>query len=260
MSSRTSALYAGEVRHTRVVPFRHTFKYRVFYGLFDIDHLVDLDWDLRWFSVGRFNLFGFDPDVHGPGDGRPLRPWVEACLREAGVDLRGGPIFLLTFPRVLGYVFNPISVWYCFDDDGLLAAVIHEVRNTFGDRHSYVVPIGEDGLKHSFDKRLHVSPFNGMEESYRFAVSPPGERITLSIDQYDANGRVLRAGMSLSRMPFTDRNIWRLFWTHPLLTLKVIAAIHWQALRLKLKGATFHHRPRPDSNPITIVRSERTSA
>jgi uncharacterized protein len=253
MTTTSSALYAGKVRHTRMVPFSHTFTYRVFYGLFDIDHLDDLDRDLRWFSVGRFNVFGFEPSVHGPADGRPLRRWVETCLGDAGVDLCGGKIYLLAFPRVLGYVFNPISIWYCYDDAGLLAAVIHEVRNTFGDRHNYVVPIGENGLRHSLGKRLHVSPFNGMEQTYRFTISPPGEQITLSIDQYDANGRLLRAGMALSRIPFTDRNILRLFWTHPLLTLKVISAIHWEALKLKLKGATFHHRPRPAANDVTIV-------
>jgi DUF1365 family protein len=254
MSSVHSALYAGRVTHTRLTPIRHTFSYRVFYGLFDIDSLDQLDRDHRWFSVGRFNLLSFDAGVHGPADGGPLRPWVESSLREAGVDLDGGKIYLLAFPRVLGYVFNPISIWYCYDGTDRLAAVIHEVRNTFGDRHSYVVPVDELGLSHEFDKRLHVSPFNEMEQSYDFTVTPPGRRISVSIDQHDVNGRLLRAGMALSRVPFSDRNIWRLFWTHPLLTIKVIAAIHWEALMLKLKGAVFHPRPRPPVDSITIVR------
>jgi hypothetical protein len=252
-----SALYRGTVRHTRVAPFHHTFSYRVFYGLFDIDRLDQLDRDLRWFSVNRFNLVSFDESVHGPADGGPLRPWVESLLDEVGIDLEGGPIYLLAFPRILGYVFNPISVWYCHDRTGRLAAVIHEVRNTFGDRHCYVVPVSdEDGLQHRFDKRLHVSPFNEMEQEYRFTLSPPGNRISISIDQYDGEGRLFRAGMALSRLPFTDANVWRLFWTHPLLTLKVITAIHWQALKLKLKGATYHPRPKAAESGVTIVRQE----
>lgn len=254
VSPLTSSLYEGTVRHTRVSPFHHSFSYRVFYGLFDIDRLDELNRSNRWFSVGRFNLFSFDPGVHGPADGSPLRPWVEETVRSAGVELDGGTIHLLAFPRVLGYVFNPISVWYCHDAEGRLVAVIHEVRNTFGDRHSYVVSVEEAGLRHGFDKQLHVSPFNGMDQGYEFTVTDPGDRISISIDQHDGEGRLLRAGMALTRVPFSDRNIWRLFLSHPLLTLKVITAIHWQALKLKLKGATFHPRPAPSADSITIVR------
>ena len=253
-----SALYSGQVRHTRLQPFHHTFSYRVFYGLFDIDRLDELDRNHRWFSVGRFNLLSFDHSVHGPEDDGPLRPWVEEVLANAGVDLDGGPVYLLTFPRILGYVFNPISVWYCYDSTGELAAVIHEVRNTFGDRHSYVVPLVDQGLRHTFDKQLHVSPFNPMDQHYRFSISPPGRRISVSIDQHDDQGRLLRAGMGLSRVEFTDANLWRLFWSHPLLTLKVTAAIHWQAIKLKLKGATFHRRPHPPANSLTVVTPRRS--
>lgn len=256
MTPLVSSLYRGRVRHTRVSPFHHSFSYRVFYGLFDIDMLDELDSSLRWFSVGRFNLLSFDPGVHGPADGSALRPWVESTLRRAGVDLEGGKIYLLAFPRILGYVFNPISVWYCYDSSGRLAALIYEVRNTFGDRHSYVVPVADGDLRHGFAKRLHVSPFNAMDQDYEFSVSAPGERLTLSIDQHDETGQLLRAGMALTRVPFNDANVWRLFWTHPLLTLKVISAIHWQALKLKLKGATFHPRPAPAVDSITVVRPE----
>lgn len=252
--TQESSLYEGSVRHTRLAPFHHTFSYRVFYGLFDIDRLDELDSTLRWFSVGRFNLVSFDPGVHGPADGSDLRTWVESTLRTAGVDLDGGKIYLLAFPRILGYVFNPISVWYCYDSGGRLAALIHEVRNTFGDRHSYVVPVADGDMRHRFGKRLHVSPFNPMDQDYQFTVSAPGERLSISIDQHDGAGRLLRAGMALTRVPFSDRNVWRLFWTHPLLTLKVITAIHWQAVKLKLKGARFHPRPEPASDSITVVR------
>ncbi len=254
MTSRASALYRGTVRHTRLRPFHHDFEYRVFYGLFDLDELDDIDNDLRFFSVGRFNLFGFDRADHGPADGSALRPWVERVLAAAGVDLEGGRIRLLAFPRILGYVFNPLSVWYCHGPGGELRAVLHEVRNTFGDRHTYVVPVGDGAMTHRFDKELHVSPFNDMDETYRFTITEPGDRLAVAIEQADVAGDTFfRAGLRLSRLPLTDRNLATLFLTHPLLTLKVIGGIHWQALRLWLKGAKYHHRPAPPADSISVV-------
>jgi DUF1365 family protein len=251
--SLNSALYAGTVRHTRLEPFRHSFKYRVFYGLFDLDELDLLDEGLRWFSVGRWNLVGFHPSDYGPADGGSLREWVEDALGDAGVDLEGGRIMVLTFPRILGHVFNPLTIWYGYGPDGDLRGVIHEVRNTFGDRHSYVVPVGAAGLKHSFGKELHVSPFNGMDQAYRFSLTAPGKRVSVSIEQFEDEQKVLLAGMALSRRPLTDGHLMRVFFTHPLVTLKVVSAIHWQALKLWIKGATFHRRPEPRSHNISIV-------
>ena len=248
-----SALYRGRVRHTRLEPFGHRFEYRVFYGLFDIDELDDLDHSLRLFSVDRWNLLGFHRRDHGPADGSPLRPWAEALAARAGVDLDGGPILLLAYPRVLGYVFDPISVWYCHGPEGDLRAVIHEVRNTFGHRHAYVARVDGDTLRHSADKRLHVSPFNDMDQVYRFALTPPGERLALSIDQQRGNGTMFRAGLRLTRIPMTDGNLLRLFVTHPLLTLKVVGGIHWQALRLWLKGGRYHRVPAPPPDPVTVM-------
>lgn len=237
------SLYTGVVRHTRLEPFRHEFRYRVFYLLLDIDQLHKLSQRLGLFSVGRFNLFGFDPKDHGPADGSSLRTWAEELLGEAGVDLEGGSIRLLAFPRILGYAFNPISEWYCYGPSGDLRGVIHEVRNTFGDRHSYVVPIGSIGLRHSADKMMHVSPFNDMNYTYAFSITQPGERLSVAIEQQDESGAMFRAGMHLTRFALTDRNLLKVFLTHPLLTAKVMFSIHWQALRLWIKGATYHPRP-----------------
>lgn len=250
-----SALYEGVVTHTRLAPVRHSFSYRVFYWLLDIDRLEDLDRSLRSFSLRRFNLFGFDPADYGPADGSPLRQWVEEILGAAGVQLDGGPVLLLTFPRVLGYVFNPLSIWYCYGPSGDLRGVIHEVRNTFGDRHSYLVPVGEGGLEHEFEKKLHVSPFNGMDQDYRFSLTEPGARLTVSIQQAEGDEKLFRAGLALTRVPMTDSNALRLFLSHPLLTLKVIATIHWQALRLWAKGAPFHRRPLPPAHSISVVET-----
>ena len=257
MTARSS-LYRGRVRHTRLRPFNHSFEYRVYYLMVDIDDLVGLDDRLRLFSIGRPTLFSLDTRLHGPGDGSPLRPWAERVLADAGIDLDGGRILLLTLPRILGYVFNPISVWYCYGAGDTLEAMIYEVRNTFGDRHIYVTRF-EDGRTQQASKALHVSPFNDMNQSYRFVPLDPGERLTLSIEQSDGQGIMFRAGMRLTRLELTDLNLMRLFITHPLLTLKVIGAIHWEALRIWLKGGTYHARPSPPSNTITVINTEKAN-
>jgi uncharacterized protein len=258
VSDFQSTLYKGTVRHTRLRPVHHDFKYRVYYGLWDIDELDRLDRGLRLFSVDRFNLFAIDKRDHGPEDGTSLRDWVVKLLERAGVEHNGGRIELLAYPRVLGYVFNAISVWYCYDPDGRLVAVVHEVRNTFSDKHSYVVPVNGRDLTHGFEKLLHVSPFNDMDSTYSFSMTPPGEHLSLGISQRDDGGPLLRAGLSLTRMPLTDLNLLRLFWSHPLLTLKVVGGIHWEAVRLWLKGARFHRRPTPPLDSVTVVDTLRS--
>jgi DUF1365 family protein len=254
MSSFRSALFRGRVRHTRLEPFHHDFEYRIYYAMFDLAELEDLGRNLRLFSIGRLNLYGFDPADHGVEQISDLRPWVEATLARAGVSIEGGRVSLLTLPRVLGYVFNPISVWYCFGADDELRAVIHEVRNTFGDRHIYVAPIeGSSAIRHSVEKRLHVSPFNGMDQTYHFSMTGPGDHLSLAIEQTDSDGTMFRAGLRLTKLPMSDHNLLKLFVTHPLVTLHVIFGIHWQALRLWLKGATYRKRPQPAEDEVTVV-------
>ena len=162
-----SCLYAGRVVHERLRPVRHRFAYRVLSLLLDLDELDEVDRRLRLFSVGRPNLLGFRPADHGPCDGGPLKPWALAELARAGIVLAEPRIELLCFPRVLGYAFNPLSLWFCHDGERL-AAVIHEVRNTFGGRHRYVMPV--DGLgpvaRHTVPKAFHVSPFVAMDAAY----------------------------------------------------------------------------------------------
>ena len=261
MSSYRSALYRGRVRHTRLRPFHHDFEYNVYYAMFDLDELEALASGLRLFSIGRFNLYGFDPADHGVERVEDLRPWVESTLAGAGVELDGGRVSLLTFPRVLGYVFNPISVWYCFGPDDELRAVIHEVRNTFGGRHVYVVPIRDPAdLRHDVEKRLYVSPFNSMDHTYHFRMNRPGNHLALAIEQTDRNGKLFRAGLRLKKLPINDSNLLKLFLAHPLVTLHVIVGIHWQALRLWLKGASYQKRPEPSLPDVTIVGDVRLSA
>lgn len=256
MSVRSSSLYTGRLKHSRLQPFTHTFEYRVFHGFFDIDELEILDRDLALFSLGRRNLFSLDLKDHGPRDGSGWRPWAEQAFGDAGVDLEGGQIKILCFPRVLGFAFNPISVWYGYGMDGELRGVIHEVKNTFGDVHFYVAPLDPTDLGHRVKKQMHVSPFNDLNQSYQFTINNPKDRLLLGIEQIGDQGVMFRAGLRLTRSQLTDRALAKAFAVHPLLTLKVIVGIHWQALRLWIKGAKFHPRPPPPTHNITyIVRS-----
>jgi uncharacterized protein len=250
-----SALYAGTVTHRRLRPARHRLAYRVFAMLLDLDELPDLDRTLRLFSIGRFNLFSFHPRDHGDG-GADLRAHVQRQLARGGIADRGGPVRLLCYPRVLGYVFNPLSTYFCHGADGRLTAILYEVNNTFGDRHSYVIPVAPDSevpIVQSCAKALHVSPFLGLDMVYRFSVLPPGDELALAVAAQDATGPVLTASFSGRHMPLTDAMLARLFLRYPLMTVKVIAGIHWEALRLWRKGVPFHRRPVPPSEPVTAA-------
>ncbi|MDR7332117.1 DUF1365 domain-containing protein [Roseateles asaccharophilus] len=256
-----SALYAGPVMHQRLRPLRHRLRYRVFSLLLDLDEIESLR--LRWFSIGRFNLFSFRPADHGDGSAATvagLRAHVDARLREAGLPT-GGAIRLLAMPRVLGYAFNPLSLWFCHAPDGRLQAIVYEVNNTFGERHSYLIEVDEaadsaDGvIAQRCDKQLYVSPFLGMAMHYRFRITPPGERLGVGISVHDdASDALLNARFDAERRPLTDAQLLRAFVTHPLLTLKVIAGIHWEALRLWIKGARLHDRPAAPAHPMTVIR------
>lgn len=233
-------LYRGEVTHARLRPKSHRFRYRVFWMLLDIDRLDEATAGTRLFSLDRFNLFSLRPSDHGDTPGMPLRQQIEAKLEAVGVALEGGTIRLLTMPRVLGYAFNPISLYYCQGADGRLSAVVYEVTSTFGERRSYVLPVGPDApggrFRQGCDKTLHVSPFMKMDMDYEFTGGRPGERMALKIDGYDADGLLIATAMGGVRKPLTDREILRAALALPFVTLKVTLGIHWEALRLWLKG------------------------
>lgn len=235
------ALYEGTVMHMRLQPFAHQFRYRVVSALLDVDRLAETARGLRLFSVDRFNVVAFHNRDHGPRDGGPLRPWVEARLAEAGRP-RPARIMLLSIPRLLGYAFNPLSVYWCYDAEGRLDSVIYEVKNTFGDQHPYVLTAWSDAdgaVRHDQVKEFFVSPFIGMDQTYSFTLRPPGDRLAIRIKQADARGDYLIATQNGTARPMTEAALAGLMWRMPLTTFKVIAAIHWQALRLWLKGAKF---------------------
>jgi uncharacterized protein len=242
-----SGAYEGVVFHSRLRPKSHAFRYRVFSLLVDLDELTELDRRLRLFSRNRWNLFSFRDRDHGIGDPTSLIDWVHERLRTIGIAIPGGRIALLCYPRILGYVFNPLSVYFCRRADGTLAALIYEVHNTFGERHAYVLPVeGEVGsaLRQACSKAFFVSPFNDVSGHYTFTVSPPADTVSIHIDQGDSAGPLFRAGFSGRRSELSDRTLLHLALRYPLMTIKVIAAIHWEAIRLLLKGVPLRLRAR----------------
>ncbi len=234
--------------HRRHRPVIHRFRYRVFTLLLDLDRAETSTHKLRLLSWNRFNLFSFYDRDHGPRDGSGLRLWVEDHLRAAGIEPDGGTIRLLCFPRILGYVFNPLSLYFCHRRDGSLAAMVYEVKNTFGEQHAYVLPAVHGEGRHRCAKSFYVSPFIGMSASYHFRLRPPDERLAISIRETDAQGPLLDAVMTGRRADLNDLALARCFVAYPLMTLKVIAAIHFEAFRLWRKGLTIH--PHSGKAPI----------
>ena len=240
--SDAAALYVGEVMHARLKPMGHRFSYRVMSLLIDLDRLADAARQSPLFCVNRAALYSFHEADHGQRDGSSLRAWAQLRAAERGIDLTGGRVLLLCYPRLLGYTFNPLSVYFCYRADGELALLIYEVRNTFGDIHPYVLPvlsgeISDAGVRQQHDKLFYVSPFIEMAMRYHFRVRPPGARVQLRILETDREGPVLAATFDGRYRMLNTKALLRAFFGLPLVTMKIMAAIHWEALRLWLKGA-----------------------
>ncbi|MGH8455914.1 MAG: DUF1365 domain-containing protein [Stenotrophobium sp.] len=248
-------LYPARIMHRRLVAPFYRFVYRVFYLLIDIDRIDELARGLRLFSHNRFNVLSFHDRDHGAQQPGALRTWAEAVLGEAGIRPDGGRIRLLCMPRLFGFAFNPISLWYCEHADGTTRAVIAEVRNTFGERHSYLLASGGQPFAyeqvHEKEKCFHVSPFLDLVGRYRFTLSEPGERLRMAINEFREGVAILDATVAAERRPFTDGNVLKQVLLMPLMTLKVVAGIHWEALKIWLRGARFHHKPKPPEAGVT---------
>lgn len=256
MTGPQTCLYAGDVVHKRLAPVRHELRYRVFNLFADIDDLPALGRKLRLFGYNAFNLFSISDRSHGPGDGTPLKDHLWSLVRASPMANRVTRIFIFCYPRVLGYVFNPLTVYYGFDANDDLCLMIYEVNNTFGGRHSYVIPV-EGGDGQSCPKRLYVSPFNAVEGHYGFRFSVPGERMALGVSLATDAGPVLKAYVSGRREPLTDANLLRSFLRIPFLTFKVMAAIHLQAARLWIKGLRLKPEPPPPAEQALIAKRAR---
>ncbi len=253
ISNDAAALYLGDVMHARLKPVTersggHRFSYRVMSLLIDLGRLDEADRQSRLFGVNRAALYSFHESDHGDRDGSSLLCYARRCADGHGIDLTGGRVLLLCYPRLLGYTFNPLSVYFCYRANGTLAMLIYEVRNTFGEIHAYALPVGPDeislaGIRQEQDKLFYVSPFIEMAMRYHFRVTPPGDVVRLRILETDAEGPVLAAAFSGERRRLTSVALARAFAALPLVTFKIMAAIHWEALRLWLKGARIVARP-----------------
>ncbi|SFK66673.1 hypothetical protein SAMN05444581_11459 [Methylocapsa palsarum] len=236
-------------------------RYSVFSLLLDLDELPDLDRKLRLFAYNGWGLFSFRDSDHGEGIGS-LRHWVERCLAKADINLDGGAIRVLCYPRILGYAFNPLTVIFCHSRDSALKAILYEVSNTHGERHTYVMPVGAGDapiVRQSCRKEFFVSPFIPMNCVYDFKVLPPCERASILIEEQDEGGPLLVAAFSGVRRPLTDAALLRAFFTYPLMTIKVVAAIHFEALRLLFKKTPAYSHTRAKQRFAVSVGSPSTS-
>jgi len=251
-----STLYVGSVMHRRLRPRAHRLRYRVFWMLLDLDEADLLPSRLSLFSHNRFNFVSFYDADHGDGSGSPLRPQIEGHLKEVGIGLDGGAIKLLCMPRIFGYGFNPLGVYFCYGSDSALAAIVYEVHNTFGQRYSYVIPVRRPAavVEQHCQKAFYVSPFMDMNLSYQFRVSAPQRHVSVAISVSDRVGVQLVAALTGQQRLLTSAALARLLITHPFLTLKVIGAIHWHAARMLLQGFRPRPRPEPPVVPVTAVR------
>ncbi len=246
--NKAAVLYAGHVMHQRMKPVGHRFSYEVFSLMVDLDRLTEANAMSAVFSVNRRNLLSFHEKDHTGESGLSLRSYIDGLLAEAGVLFRPSRVLLVCYPRILGLVFNPLAVYYAYREDDSLGALVYEVRNTFGERHTYVCPIGpedisEAGVRQQCDKIFHVSPFIPMAMRYQFRMLPPGFEIRWRILETDSDGPLLAATFSGVQVPLKTGQILRLVARIPHLTFKIIVGIHWEALKLWIKGMRYISRP-----------------
>lgn len=244
MTAAAPALYRARVMHLRRMPDGrrvHRFAYRVFRVWLDVDRMGEAG--LRVLSHNRANLLSVQDRDHGPRDGTPLRPWADALLAQHGIA-RPTRLMLYTMPRMLGYAFNPLSMYLALDAEGGPVAVIYEVRNTDTDMTHYVHPLtGPPPWRHGGPKAFYVSPFISPDQTYAFTLGDVGAALSLRIRVDGEAGLTMIAAENAAREALTDRALLSACAALPLMTLKVVAGIYWHALRLRLKGARFYRHP-----------------
>jgi uncharacterized protein len=242
-----SCLYAGSVRHRRFDSVGHEFTVRLYFAYLDLDELDRAFAKRFWWSARRPAPMRFRRrDYFGPPD-QPLAD----CVRDAVAKQLGtrptGPVRVLTNLRCFGYIFNPVSIYYCFDQHEQLVAVLAEITNIpWGERHHYVVGASSSEqrvLRARFAKQFHVSPFQPMEQEYSWSLSMPGERLAVHMQNHEAGAKIFDATLAVTRRPWNTRNLTAVIWRHPWMTAKVTCMIYWHAFRLWCKRATFHRHP-----------------
>ncbi len=249
----TSSIYNGTVIHKRFKPKIHSFKYRVFSLLIDLSELGTLEKKISFFSYNSFNLVSFFDRDHGNRDGSSLIEWVKKNLKENKIPFDDIDIRLLCYPRILGYVFNPLSVFYVYEKSGNLISILYEVKNTFGEQHTYIFKVeNKNFLQHNCTKKFHVSPFIEMNCNYFFRILKPGDKISVIIDQYQFDEKILYASQDGKRADFTSIELIKSYLKHPLMTFKIISAIHFEAFKLWAKGIKFIKKKLKIKNNISF--------
>ena len=251
---KNSFIYTGNVIHKRFKPKIHYFKYKVFSLLVDLSELELLDKRLKIFSYNKFNIVSFYDKDHGARDGSSIKMWVINNLKKNDIDTNNIQIKLLCYPRIFGYVFNPLSVFYVYDNNSNLISILYEVKNTFGEQHTYIfkTDINHNLIQHTCKKKFHVSPFIEMDCIYFFRLLKPGNKISVIIDQKDKEGKVLYASQDGIRSEMTNANFIKSYLKHPLMTFKIIVAIHFEAFKLWTKGIKLIKKTLKIKNNITI--------
>tara|TARA_Y100000590_G_scaffold341488_1_gene389667 strand:+ start:1332 stop:2102 length:771 start_codon:yes stop_codon:yes gene_type:complete len=238
MSYFTSCIYSGFVTHRRFKPKRHFFSYKTFSLLLNLSEIQNLEKKIKFFSYNKFNILSFYDIDHGARDGSNLTDWVRKILKGTKIDIGAGDIKLLCYPRFFGYVFNPLSIFYCYDQKSELRAILYEVKNTFNEQHTYVFKASPTSnlILHQCKKKFYVSPFIEMETFYNFRLLKPSKILNIFIKQTDESGTLLTASQIGKRLEFNSKNLFIQFLKHPLMSFKVILAIHFEAFRLWSKG------------------------
>jgi len=249
-----SSIYNGTVIHKRFKPKKHFFKYSVFSLFIDLSELNQLDNSIKFFSFNKFNLISFFEKDHGDRDGSSLIKWVKKNLNENNISSENIKIKLLCYPRILGYVFNPLSVFFIYNSKNKLISILYEVKNTFGEQHTYIFKVEDDLnlFQHNCSKKFHVSPFIEMNCNYFFRILKPGEKISVIIDQYHSNEKILYASQDGKRADFNSKELLKSYLKHPLMTFKIISAIHYEAFKLWTKGIKFISKKFKLKNNITF--------
>jgi len=254
MNDFNSCIYTGFVTHERFKPKKHFFSYKTFSLLIDLNEIVNLEKKIKFFSYNKFNILSFCDIDHGPRDGSSLLKWVKKTLKKSKINLNLGKIKLLCYPRFFGYVFNPLSIFYCYDKNSKLKIILYEVKNTFDEQHTYIFRCSSSSnlILHKCNKKFYVSPFIEMKTFYNFRLLKPGKKLDVLIKQNDKNGLLLIARQMGKRLDLTSKNLFIQFLKHPLMSFKVISAIHFEAFRLWFKGIKHVKKKIKNRNNLSI--------
>ena len=246
-----SCIYNGVVTHKRFKQVKHFLKYKTFSFFIDLDEIEKLDKDNIIFSFNRFNIFSFYNKDHGDRDGKSLKVWVIKNLRKFNIDENINKIKLLCYPRIFGYVFNPLSIFYCYQDEKL-KVIFYEVKNTFNEQHTYIFKVKDNNIvDQKCKKKFYVSPFMNMDTFYNFRLLNPNEKLSVSIKQTDRKDTILTAVQTGERKEFNLKQLIANFFKYPLMTIKIISAIHFEALLLWKKGAIYRKRDTKIKNNLS---------